>query len=128
MVDPEMILNADQHHREYQALQPPNIVYGAESHELFATGTAKLTICVETNTGKQREVNMFVVLVPGLSRNLFYSSATLANRVETTISAFPALIAKGETFPLRPDHNIVFWVKSHRNCLENASTLKKRSA
>ena len=53
MVDPEMIPNADQHLREYQALQPPKIVYGAGSHELLATGTAKLTMGVESTAGIQ---------------------------------------------------------------------------
>ena len=92
----------------YQALQLPKIVYGAGSHELLATGTAKLTICVENTAGKQREVSMSVMLVPGLGRNLLSSSATQANRVETIISALPALIAKGEHFPLRPNHNLYF--------------------
>ena len=58
VVDPEMIPNADQHLREYEALQPPKIVSGAGSHELLATGTAKLTIGVKNTAGKQREVNM----------------------------------------------------------------------
>ena len=39
MMDPEMIPIADQHLREYQALQPPKIVYGTGSHELLTTGT-----------------------------------------------------------------------------------------
>ena len=108
MVDPEVILNADQHLREYQALQPPKIVYGARSRELLATGTANLTIGVENSAGKQREVNMSVMLVPGLGRNLLSSSAALANGVETTVSAFPALKAKGENFPLRPGHSLYF--------------------
>ena len=103
-----MIPNADQHLREYQALQPPKIVYGAGSHELLATGTVNLTIGVENNAGIQREVNMSVILVPGLGRSLLSLSAALANRVETTISAFPALRAKREHFPLRPNHNLYF--------------------
>ena len=69
-----MIPNADHHLREYQALQPPKNVYGAGSHELIAIGTAKLTIGVENTAGKQREVNMSVMLVPGLGRNLLSSS------------------------------------------------------
>ena len=43
MVDPEMIPNVDQNLCEYQALQPPILFYGAGSHELLATRTAKLT-------------------------------------------------------------------------------------
>ena len=74
MVDPEMIPNANQHLREYQALQPLKIVYAAGSHELLATGTTKLTIGVENTLGKQREVNMSVMLAPGLGRNLLSSS------------------------------------------------------
>ena len=108
MVDPEMIPNADQHLREYQALQPPKIVYGAGSHELLATGTAKLTIGVENTAGIQRDVNMSVMLVPGLGRSLLSSSAALANRVKTIISAFPALRAKGEHLPSRADHDLYF--------------------
>ena len=96
MVDPEMIPNADQHLREYQSLQPPKIVYGARPYELLATGTAKLTIGVENTASIQREVNMSVMLVPGLGRNLLSSSAALANGVETIISPFPALRATGE--------------------------------
>ena len=65
-------------------------------------------IGVENTAGIQREVNMSVVLVPGLGRNLLSSSATQANRVETIISAFPVLRAKGEHFPLRADHNPYF--------------------
>ena len=80
MVDPEMIPNADQHLREYQALQPPKNVYGARSHEVLATRTAKLTIGVENTTGIQPEVNMSVMLVPGLGRNLLSSSAAPARR------------------------------------------------
>ena len=83
-----MIPNADQHLREYQALQPPKIVQGAGSHELLTTGTANLTIGVENTAGIQREVNMSVMLVPGLGRNLLFSSAALVNGVETIISAF----------------------------------------
>ena len=108
MVDPEMIPNAGQHLREYQALQPPKVVYGAGSRELLAHGTAKLTIGIENTAGIQREVNMSVMLVPGLGRNLLSSSAALANRVETIIAAFPALRAKGENFRLRADHNMYF--------------------
>ena len=108
MVDPEMIPTADQHLREYQALQPPKIVYGAGSYGLLATGTAKLTTGIESTAGKQREVNMSVILAPGLGRNLLSSSAALANGVETTVSAFPALKAKGENFPLRPGHSLYF--------------------
>ena len=100
--------SADQHLHEYQALPPPKVVYGAGSHELLAIETAKLTIGIEDTAGIQREVNMSVMLVPGLSRNLLSSSAALANRVETSISAFPALRAKGEHFPLRADHNLYF--------------------
>ena len=103
-----MIPNADHHLREYQALQPPKIIYGAGSHELLATGTAELTIGVENTAGIQREVNMSVVLVPGLGRNLLSSSAALANRVKKIISAFSALRAKGENFPLRADDNMYF--------------------
>ena len=77
MVEPEMIPNAYRHLRDYQVLQPPKIVYGAESHELLATGTAKLTISVENTAGKQREVNMSAMLVPGLGRILLSSSAVL---------------------------------------------------
>ena len=51
---------------------------------------------------------MSVMLVPGLGRNLLSSSAALANGVETIISAFPALRAKGEHFPLRGDNNLYF--------------------
>ena len=51
---------------------------------------------------------MPVILVPGLGRNLLSSSAALAIGVDTTISAFPALKAKGENFSLRADHNIYF--------------------
>ena len=72
---------------------------------MLATGTAKLTLGVENTVGK-REVNMSVMLVPGLGRNLLSSSAALANGVETAISAFPALKAKGENLPLRADHNL----------------------
>ena len=103
-----MIPNADQHLRDYQALQPPTILYGAGSHELLATETMKLTMGVENIVGIQREVNMSVLLVPGLGRNLQSPSATLANRVETIVSAFPALRAKGEHFLLRADHNLYF--------------------
>ena len=53
-------------------------------------------------------VNMSVMLVPGLGRSLLSSSAALANRVKTIISAFPALRAKGEHFPLRADYNLYF--------------------
>ena len=53
VVDPEMILNADQHLGEYQALPPSKIVYGAGSDELLATVTAKLTIGIENTAGKQ---------------------------------------------------------------------------
>ena len=80
-----MIPDADQQLREYQALQPPKIVLGAGSHELLATGTAKLTIGVENTAGKQREVNMSVMLVPGLGRNLLSTSAAPANGIETII-------------------------------------------
>ena len=51
---------------------------------------------------------MPVILVPGLGRNLLSSSAALANGVETIISAFTALRAKGEDFPLRANHNLCF--------------------
>ena len=92
-----MLPNADQHRREYHAFQPPKIVYGAGSHELLATGTVNLTIGVENNAGIQREVNISVMLVPGLGRSLLSSSAALENRVETIISAFPALRQRENT-------------------------------
>ena len=59
------------------------------------------------NTARQQEVNMSVMLVPDLGRNLLSSSATLADGTETTTSAFPALIAKREA-SLRCDHNHCF--------------------
>ena len=106
MIDSEMIPNADQHLREYQALQLPKIVYGAGSHELLDIGTAKLTIGVGNTARKQREVNISVIFVPGLGRNLLLSSAAPTNGVETIIPAFPVLRAKGEHFPLRADQNL----------------------
>ena len=106
MVDPEMIPNADQHLRDYQALQPPRNVYGDGSHELLVTGTAKLTKGAENTAGEQRETNMSVMLVHGLGRNMPSSLAALANGVETTISAFPAMRAKGGNVPLRADQNV----------------------
>ena len=51
---------------------------------------------------------MSIMLVLGLGRNLLSASAALANGVETTISAFPQLRAKGEHFPLRADHSMYF--------------------
>ena len=92
-----MIPNVDQNLCEYQALQPPILFYGAGSHELLATGTVNLTIGVENNAGIQREVNISVMLVPGLGRSLLSSSAALENRVETIISAFPALRQRENT-------------------------------
>ena len=66
-------------------------------------------MCIrDRNTAsKQREVNMSVMLVPCLGRNLLSSSAALANGVEI-ISAFLALRAKGEHVPLRADHTLYF--------------------
>ena len=60
MVDPEIIPNADQHLREYQALKQPQIVCGTGSHELLAARTATLTIGVENTAGQQPEVNMLL--------------------------------------------------------------------
>ena len=85
-----MIPSADQHLLEYQALKPPKIVYEAGSHECLATGTAELTIGVENTAGKQREVNISVMLVPSLVRNLLSSSTASANLVKTTTSEFLA--------------------------------------
>ena len=48
------------------------------------------------------------MLVPGLGRNLLSSFVALENRIETIISAFPALSAKGKHFPSRADHNLYF--------------------
>lgn len=39
-----------------------------------------LTIGVDSTAGKQREVNMFVLIVTGLGGNLLSSSAALAKR------------------------------------------------
>ena len=93
----------------------PSRIPGASTTENYlrspiapATGTAKLTIGVENTSGKEREVNMSVMLVPGLGRNLLSSSAALANGVETTTVAFPALKAKRQNFPLRADHKLYF--------------------
>ena len=121
-----MIPNADQHPREYQALQPPKFVYGAGSHELLATGTAKPTVGIENIADKQREVNMSVMLVPDLGRNLLSSSAALANGIQVTLSAFPALKAKGDNFPLRPDHSRYFLHAILPELLANTLTLEKR--
>lgn len=96
--------NADHHRREYQALRQPNIVHGAEKHELLTTGAAKLTVGVENTAGKQSEVDMSVLLVRSPGRNLVSSSLALASGLDTTISAFPLLIAKGENVPLRVDY------------------------
>ena len=118
-----MIPNADQHLREYEALRPPKIVHGAGSHELLATGTAKLTIGVDNTDSRQREVNVSVLLVPGLGRNLLSSSVALANAVETTTYSFPSHTAKGENFPLRDYHNFVF---SGRNPTGTAERTRQR--
>ena len=107
MVDPATIPNAEQHPRKYQELRPPQIVYVAGSHELLETGTATLKPGVNNTGSKQREVNMTVSLVPGLSRQVLSSSAALANGVETIISSFPRLLAKA-AFPLRADSNLYF--------------------
>ena len=102
MVDPEMIPNAGQHLREYQALQPPKVVYGAGSRELLAHGTAKLTIGIENTAGIQTRGEHVCYF------GTWSWSAALANGVEAIISAFPALRAKGEHFPLRADPNLYF--------------------
>ena len=98
MVDPATIPNAEEYLHQYQERRPQQTVYGAGSHELLATGTAMLKRSVDDTDSKQREVNMSVLLVPGLGRNLLSSSAALANGVETTIYSFPRNLAKGEAF------------------------------
>ena len=65
-------------------------------------------IGVENTAGIQREVNMSIMFVPGFGRVLQSSSPALQKRVETIISALPALRAKGEHFPLRADYNLYF--------------------
>ena len=47
---------------------------------------------------------MSVLLVRSPGRNLVSSSLALASGLDTTISAFPLLIAKGENVPLRVDY------------------------
>ena len=75
---------------------------------MLATETVNLTIGVANTAGMQREVTMSFTLVPGLSRNLLYSSPVIANGVETIISASPGLRETGEHFPLKTDRNLYF--------------------
>ena len=122
MVDPGMIPNADQHLREYQALQPPRIVCGAGSLELLATGTAKLTICVDGTAGIQREVNMSVMLVPGLGRNLLSSSAAIANRGRDDNICVSCAESKGRILPVKSQPQPVF---SGRNPTGTAERIRQ---
>lgn len=61
MVDPAMNPNAEQHLREYQALQPPQV--GVGSHGIFITGTAMLKVGLQNTDNIQRELNMAVFLL-----------------------------------------------------------------
>ena len=122
MVDPEIIPNADQHLREYQAPQPPRTAYRARSQGLFATGTAKLIMGIQNTAGKQRDTNVSGILVPGLGRNLRSSSTALANEIETIPSAFAAPKTKGKNYRLNPAI-IVF---SGRNPTGTAERMRQR--
>ena len=79
MVDPATIPNAEQHRTNTRSFDHRKTVYGAGSFEVLSTGTAMLKLGVDNTDSKQREeVNISVLLVPGLGHNLLSSSAALS--------------------------------------------------
>ena len=70
--------------------------------------------CRQTTRGETCLLCWYLVMVA----NLLSSSAALATGVKTTISAFPALKAKGENLPLRADHNLYFLDANHTGTAE----------
>lgn len=104
-VDPGLFPSLEQHTRHYY---PPKIVHRDGPRELLAIATARLTIRLRDSDGTTREVNMSLLIVPKLDRNLLSSTAAHQNGLVTIITTRPRLVSGNASFPSRAENTLYF--------------------
>ena len=85
-IDPELIRGVKSRMQEYTRIEPPTDLTVAGSNMLRGTAQGILLVVVRgTNDALITTVNLPIVLVPGLKRNTFSSSAAAKKGVKTTL-------------------------------------------
>ena len=79
-IDPGLIRGIESRMLEYAKIEPPMEITAAGNNVLRGTAQCILLVVVRGTDGALRAVKLSIVLVPGLKRNVFSSSAAAKKR------------------------------------------------
>ena len=102
-LDDELIPDLKTRMREFKTLSTPREITTAGKHILHGIGTGIISFTIRDNHGTQLPVNMRVLVVPGLGRNIFAPTAELRNGVRFVLEKKPYLTIRGTVIPLKQD-------------------------
>ena len=91
---------------DYQELDTPRTITSAGLHTLLGTATGKIRSKVTDSNGRIRMAALPIIIVPGIGRNLFSSSAAQGKGITTIISDNARLEKGNIDFPLRRDRQL----------------------
>ncbi|CAM9968021.1 unnamed protein product, partial [Ectocarpus fasciculatus] len=104
MLDDRLIPGLKEIMREYKKLAKTKVVSVGGDHELNGNATGLIHCTVKDSGGKQQNVLLRGLVVPGLGRNVFSPTAQLKNGVKLVIEeGNPHLAIGGHVLPLRQD-------------------------
>ena len=81
-IDPELIRGVESRMQEYTRIEPPIEIIAAGNNVLRGTAQGILLVVVRGTDDALRTVKLAIVLVPGLKRNIFSSSAAAKKGVK----------------------------------------------
>ncbi|CAB1116962.1 unnamed protein product [Ectocarpus sp. CCAP 1310/34] len=104
MLDDCLIPGLKEIMREHKELAKPKVVSVRGDHELDGNATGLIHCTVKDSNGEKQAVLLRGIVVPGLGRNVFSSTAQIKNGVKLVIEeGNPHLAVGGHTLPLKQD-------------------------
>ena len=103
-LDDELIPGLKERMREFKELSTPKEITTAGKHTIYGFGTDIISFTIRDSHGAQLPVNLRVLVVPGLGRNIFPPTAELKNGVRFVLEVGnPHLTIGGIIIPLKQD-------------------------
>ena len=103
-LDDELIPGLKERIREFKELSMPKEITTAGKHTIYGVGTGIISFTIRDSHGTQLPVNLRALVVPGLGRNIFATTAELKNGVRFVLEVGnPHLTIRGITIPLKQD-------------------------
>ena len=103
-LDDELVPGLKKRMRVFKKLSAPKEFTTAGKHTIYGAGIGIISLTLHDSHGAQLPVNLRALVVPGLGRNIFASTAELKNGVRFVLEVGkPHLTIGGITIPLKQD-------------------------